>query len=240
MDNDETKARELIQLFYDRQVDGYIITPPEGLDDTLANLIKNNVPLVLFDRYIPQLETHYVVLDNFNGAFEATKHLLENPNNKKVGFVSLYSNQTQMRDRLEGYMKAIDDFQQQAFIKKVKIDENEDSSIDQIHEFINANNLDAVLFATNYLAIDGLKAVKKFKMKLPHMVAFDDHTLFKLYEPGISVVTQDTSAIANELIHTLLNEIKGKNKELQKIVIPSELLVRGSSVISEESLEQTS
>ncbi|MGJ1206515.1 LacI family DNA-binding transcriptional regulator, partial [Sphingobacterium lactis] len=30
MDNDETKAKELIQLFYDRQVDGYIITPPEG------------------------------------------------------------------------------------------------------------------------------------------------------------------------------------------------------------------
>ncbi len=240
MDNDETKARELIQLFYDRQVDGYIITPPEGLEDTLSNLIKNNVPLVLFDRYIPQLETHYVVLDNFNGAFGATKHLLENQQNKRVGFVSLYSNQTQMRDRLEGYMKAVDEFQQQAFIKKVKIDEVEDSSVDQIHEFISTNKLDAVLFATNYLAIDGLKAVKKFGMKLPHMVAFDDHTLFKLYEPGISVVTQDTAAIANELIHTLLNEIKGKNKELQKIVIPSELLVRGSSVISEESLEQTS
>ncbi|MGJ1206355.1 substrate-binding domain-containing protein, partial [Sphingobacterium lactis] len=239
MDNDETKAKELIQLFYDRQVDGYIITPPEGLEDTLSNLIKNNVPLVLFDRYIPSLETHYVVLDNFNGAFDATKHLLENPNNKRVGFVSLYSNQTQMRDRLEGYMKAIDDYQYQAFIKKIKIDEDEELAIEQLHEFISSNNLDAVLFATNYLAIKGLMAVKKYNMDLPHMVAFDDHTLFSLYEPGISVVTQDTSAIANELIHTLLNEIKGKNKELQQIVIPSELLVRGSSAIA-ESLEQTS
>ncbi|MGN5954672.1 LacI family DNA-binding transcriptional regulator [Sphingobacterium lactis] len=234
MDNDVTKAKELIQLFYDRQVDGYIITPPEGLDDTVENLLKNNIPVVLFDRYIPSLETNYVVLDNFNGAFNATKHLLENPNNKRVGFVSLFSNQTQMRDRLDGYMKAIDDFEQQAFIKKIKIDEDEDSSIEQLHDFIDSNNLDAVLFATNYLAIKGLMSVKQYNMELPHMVAFDDHTLFSLYEPGISVVTQDTAAIANELIHTLLNEIKGKNKELQKIVIPSELQIRGSSRIPEE------
>ncbi|MVZ61669.1 LacI family DNA-binding transcriptional regulator [Sphingobacterium humi] len=240
MDNDATKAKELIQLFYDRQVDGYIITPPEGLEDTLSNLNKNNVPLVLFDRYIPTLETHYVVLDNFKGAFEATSHLLANPQNKKVGYVSLYSNQTQMRDRLEGYMKAIDDHQQQAYIKKIKIDEEEGEAIEQLHAFMHDNRLDAVLFATNYLAIDGLKAVKQYGMNLPHMVAFDDHTLFKLHEPAISVVTQDTSAIANELIHTLLNEIKGKNKELQKIVIPCELQVRGSSVISQETLEQTS
>lgn len=231
MDNDGTKAKELIQLFYDRQVDGYIITPPEGLEDTLASLIKNNVPLVLFDRYIPELETHYVVLDNFNGAFEATRHLLDNPLNKRVGFVSLYSGQTQMKDRLEGYMKAIDEFQQQAFIKKIKLDEEEESSVDQLHEFISTNRLDAVLFATNYLAIDGLKAIKKYNLELPKMVAFDDHTLFKLYEPGISVVTQDTAEIANELIHTLLNEIKGKNKQLQKIVVPSELQIRGSSFL---------
>jgi len=240
MDNDETKAKELIQLFYDRQVDGYIITPPEGLEDTLANLLKNNVPLVLFDRYIPQLDSHYVVLDNFNGAFDATKHLLDNPANKRVGFVSLYSNQTQMRDRLDGYMKAVDEFQQQAFIKKIKMDEQEDLAIEQLYEFINTNRLDAVLFATNYLAIEGLKAIKKFNLDFPKIVAFDDHTLFKLYEPSISVVTQDISEIANELIHTLLNEIKGKNKEIQKIVIPSGLQVRGSSVISQAPLEQTS
>ncbi len=240
MDNDATKAKELIQLFYDRQVDGYIITPPEGLEETLSNLHKNNVPLVLFDRYIPQLETHYVVLDNFKGAYEATTHLLNNPKNRKVGFVSLYSTQTQMRDRLEGYMKAVDDFQQQAYIKKVRLDEDEQSVMEQLYNFIHENHLDAVLFATNYLAIDGLKAVKEYGMNLPHMVAFDDHTLFKLHEPDISVVTQDTSAIANELIHTLLNEIKGKNKELQKIVIPCELLVRGSSATVNELKEQTS
>src|SRR5690606_23005701 len=163
-----------------------------------------------------------------------------NPVNKRVGFVSLYSNQTQMKDRLEGYMKAIDEFHQQAFIKKVKIDEEEDSAVEQLHEFISANRLDAVLFATNYLAIDGLKAVKAYNLTLPNMVAFDDHTLFKLYEPSISVVTQDTAEIAKELIHTLLNEIKGKNKQLQQIVVPSELQVRGSSIINPYPAEQIS
>src|SRR5690606_22384336 len=134
----------------------------------------NNIPVVLFDRFIPAVDTSYVVSDNKKGAYEATKHLLENKN-RRIGLVSLYSNQTQMRDRLEGYMQAMDEFQYQAFIKKLQLDAPEDDAKKDILEFVIDSKLDAVLFATNYLAVKGLKALKEEKIPLPKMVAFDEH-----------------------------------------------------------------
>src|SRR5690606_26663709 len=72
MGNDTQKAKELIQMFMDRQVDGFIITPSEGLEDTVDHIRQSNIPVVLFDRFIPSVDTHYVVSDNKAGAYEAT------------------------------------------------------------------------------------------------------------------------------------------------------------------------
>ncbi|SMG34427.1 LacI family DNA-binding transcriptional regulator [Sphingobacterium psychroaquaticum] len=229
MNNDENKAKELIQLFMDRQVDGFIITPSEGLEETISNIKQNNIPVVLFDRFIPTVDTSYVVSDNKKGAYEATRHLLEQAN-KRIGLISLYSNQTQMRDRLDGYMQAMDEFQTPSFIKKLQMETDDEESKAQIVEFVQSNNLDAVLFATNYLAIAGLKALKGENVALPKMVAFDEHTLFKLHDPSISVVSQDIEHLTLELIQTLIAEIEGKLKETRKIVIPCKLIVRESSI----------
>ncbi|GHE23776.1 LacI family DNA-binding transcriptional regulator [Sphingobacterium griseoflavum] len=233
MDNDEHKAKELIQLFIDRQVDGFIITPSEGLEDTISHIKQSNIPLVLFDRFVPSVETNYVVSDNRRGSYEATKHLLE-ADNRRIGLVSLYSNQTQMRDRLDGYMEAMDEFRMQSFIKKLNLETTEEESHEQIIEFVVDNKLDAVLFATNYLAVNGLKALKAHHAKLPKMVAFDEHTLFKLHDPSITVVSQNIEELTRALIQTLIAEIEGKLKEVRQLTIPCQLLIRESSTASQE------
>jgi LacI family transcriptional regulator len=63
-------------MFYDRQVDGFIITPSDGLEDTVKQFAAD-IPVVLFDRYFPGLETDYVGADNFQGAFDASNHLCQ-------------------------------------------------------------------------------------------------------------------------------------------------------------------
>src|ERR1700678_2381149 len=52
-DNDEEKARELIHLFSQRQVDGYIITPTWCLAEEINSIQAKNKPVVLIDRYFP-------------------------------------------------------------------------------------------------------------------------------------------------------------------------------------------
>ncbi|WP_286860008.1 MULTISPECIES: LacI family DNA-binding transcriptional regulator [Sphingobacterium] len=226
--NDVDKARELIQMFYDRQVDGFIITPSDGLEDTVKQLQQSNIPVVLFDRYFPNLETDYVGADNFQGAFDATNHLCQQ-GYKRIGFVSLYSDQTQMKERSDGYLKAMDNNKQQSFIQKVQMDASDEEAMDSLKDFICENRLDAVLFSTNYLAISGLKASKKYSFAMPAMIAFDDHTVFKLLEPSITVVSQPIKEIAENLINILLLRLQGKIKATRKMVLPCELKIREST-----------
>jgi LacI family transcriptional regulator len=56
-DNDTQKTRELIAMFRDRHVDGYIITPPDNIEDDINELISDGFPVVLFDRYLPKVAT---------------------------------------------------------------------------------------------------------------------------------------------------------------------------------------
>ncbi|WP_312337347.1 LacI family DNA-binding transcriptional regulator [Sphingobacterium sp.] len=226
--NDVEKAKELIQMFYDRQVDGFIITPSDGLEDTVKQLQQNNIPVVLFDRYFPSLETDYVGADNFQGAFDASNHLCQQ-GYRRIGFVSLYSDQTQMKERSDGYMKAMDNNKQQSFIQKIQMDASDEEAMESLREFICENRLDAVLFSTNYLAISGLKASKKFNFAMPAVIAFDDHTVFKLVEPSITVVSQPIKDIAENLINILLLRLQGKIKATRKMVLPCELKVREST-----------
>lgn len=228
-ENKPDKTRELIQMFRDRHVDGYIITPVDGVEDAIQSLLANQFPLVLFDRYLPDVATNYVVSDNVRGGYDATAHLADQ-GFRRIAMITLYSSQTQMRDRMDGYMRAIDDYKLQPYIKKVNLDAGEDAMIADYQTFIEDQQPDAIFFATNYLAIHGLNACKAIGAPIPAMVSFDDHTLFKLFSPSITAVAQPIEALAAELIHILLNQLDGKgSKEAKQVSLASELIIRESS-----------
>lgn len=226
MNDDEDRAKELIQLFCDRQIDGFIIAPTEGLKEVIENLLKSKIPVVLFDRRIEDLETNFVVSENVEGAFLGTQSLFRDASANKVGFVTISSNQQQMKGRLEGYMKAVDEAGRDFSIKKIVRSQNEEITIDEIRDFIIDNKLDAILFATNYLTISGLKAIKKYNLELKSIVSFDESVVFSLVEPPISAIAQNINRIAEEIVSILLNEINGKNQGFQQVYIPCEFIKR--------------
>ena len=100
--NNTVRTNELIKVFEERQVDGYIITPAEKIRILLLN--KNKV--VLFDRFFPKINTSYVVADNEEGGYQATKHLMVQ-GHKNIGFITTFSSQTQMMGRQYGYQRAL-------------------------------------------------------------------------------------------------------------------------------------
>src|SRR5690606_299028 len=63
-ENNPEKAEELLQMFQDRRVDGYIITPTNNLAEHARELVNSGAPVVLFDRYFEQDTFDHVVLDN--------------------------------------------------------------------------------------------------------------------------------------------------------------------------------
>lgn len=228
-ENDAQRTAEFIQLFRDRYVDGYLITPPVNIADTLASLVQEGLPVVQFDRFIPEVETDSVVVDNRKGAYEATEHLIEQ-GFRRIGFVNLDSQQTQMRDRERGYVEAMEDHDLQPFILPMQVQKQDQANLQEFYKFYQDAELDAVFFAANHLAIIGLRAFKQFNEALPGLISYDDHTHFRLSSPTITVVSQPIAQIAEEVIQILINRLEGKIKRLQKVVLPTQLVVRESSL----------
>lgn len=234
-ENDTGKAKELIQMFRDRHVDGYIITPPVGIEDDIQSLLNDKLPVVLFDRYFPNIETSYVILDNFGGSYEAVKYLIVE-GCRNIAFVELDSDQTQMLDRQAGYLKAINDAGLTPLLKKVPFGNDTDTTADELVLLLKDNpQIDAVLFATNYLAMSGIKAVNQLGLRMPQdiaVIAFDDHDVFDIYSPSITAVAQPVDEMARQLIHILLDKMENRSPltNAEKVIVPAKLISRNSTV----------
>ncbi len=230
--NDTMKARELMQMFRDRRIDGYIITPTDGIKEEIDQLISSGVPVILFDRTYDHANHDFVVLDNYNSTYHAVEHLVAN-GYRDIGFVTLSSLQSQMRQRLSGYEAAIEKFGLRPYVKELPYNVDSRVMCEYIIDFLQRRkNLDAVIFATNYLCISGLKAINQLQLNVPKdigVISFDDHVAFELHEPGITAITQPIEVMAEQLINILLDKLSFKNQHMHQITLPGQLVVRNSS-----------
>jgi LacI family transcriptional regulator len=231
-ENEPAKARELMQLFKDRHIDGYIITPTEGIKDDIGKLVGTGAPVILFDRCFEDGNHDYVILDNFNSTYNAVQHLVEQ-GYKEIGFITINSLQSQMQERLHGYEKAADDNNLHHYVKEVGFHMEDNNVVAHIVDFLTRKTkLDAVIFATNYLGVNGLVAIRQMGLAIPKDIAvicFDDNVLFELHTPAITAIEQPIEAMSVQLINILLDKLASKNIINHKVTVPGKLVVRGST-----------
>ncbi len=235
-DNKTEKAVELIRLFRDRSIDGFIITPPEGIENEIQSLIDEDIPVVLIDRNLPKLKCNYVGIENLDSSCKAINHLITN-GFKNIAFVSIESDQMQMADRQGGYEKAVTEAGLTTYIKKLNFYNSEEQNVSEIAAFLNTNKeIDAVFFSTNYIGVWGLQAIKSQKLNIPDdiaVVSFDDHDLFKFYSPSITVVAQPVPELSTHIIRLMLNALKENDTKIHEIILPAQLIIRDSSTKTE-------
>lgn len=232
-DNDTDKSKDLIKVFRERQVDGYIIAPAPGIENDIQQLVDDGIPVIQFDRYFASLNTDVVVIDNEEGAYAAARHLFDN-GYTNIGFVTLDSFQVQMSDRLKGYQKAIREAGTKKLVLHVPFGIPSGNSTEKIKEFIEEHkSMDAILFATNYLAISGLLAIRELGISIPQemgIVGFDDNSHFALFSPSVTAVAQPVQDISEAVIKMMITCLaENKKRKREKIVLKTILNVRDSS-----------
>ncbi|WP_460615254.1 LacI family DNA-binding transcriptional regulator [Hymenobacter seoulensis] len=240
-DNNPEKTKELISMFQERHVDGYIIVPSEGIEEQISAILREQTPIVLFDRYLPSLATNFIVVDGARGTYEATQHLLEQ-GFRHVAFVTTDSTQTQMEARLAGYVRAMDEHELPLKVHRVKMTKEAEHATADIQAFIQSNrDCDAILFSTNYLSIYGLEAISRLGLRIPNdlaVISYDDHDLFRLYTPAITVIAQPVESIAKNVIDILLDELQHAGEQEQEpksVVLANSLIIRKSSLRQQEA-----
>ncbi|WP_262511787.1 substrate-binding domain-containing protein [Chitinophaga skermanii] len=236
-ENNAQKGGELIRMLSRQQVDGYLITPTAGMEKDIQQLVDYKRPVVLMDSFFPTLsQVPYVLIDNYDGMVKGMQHLI-NKGYKQIGLVTVDMDLVQIKERYKGYTDTLRDngiANKKKYQLKLPYNITREEAVQHIADFVKSNpQMDAVFFTTNYLGIWGLETFAKLGIRIPQdmaVICFDDHDLFRLYPPGITVIEQPVEEIAKTAIRLLmqqLNQTKGVTKKSQ-VTLPGKFIVRGS------------
>ncbi len=237
-DENSGKSEQQIAMLQQSQVDGYIISPPMNSEDQIRSLSKGNVPYVLIDRYFPEIESNYIVVDNFDAACQATKHLL-NLGRKRIANITVNLGLVNMKQRTEGYKQALTNSSIEVDENLIKVlpfsHDNKDVSM-AIRELAgDKSNLkvDAILFSTSKIGIMGIECMTELGLKIPDeiaVVSFDNADAYKICVSPVTVVAQPLKEIGTTAVRILLNEIAHPeaNTKSQKIVLKTGFIIRKS------------
>lgn len=195
-------------------------------------IMNKNIPLVFFDRICEELDTDRVTVDDEEGAYMAVKHLILE-GKKKIVHLSGPPNLRISKDRIEGYIRALNEF-------RIPVNEENIVKCDQIEEaqwiipsILKRNPVPDAFFSVNDLtAAETLIMVKQHGFKVPDdiaVVGFTNGQISKLTDPGLSTVDQHGYEMGQEAARLLLDRIKDRSRPTQSRVIKTELIVRGSS-----------
>jgi LacI family transcriptional regulator len=234
-DNDMEKTRQLIIDFRRQNVDGFIITPPPGIEKDVIELLADGIPVVLFDRPLRNVPAGYVGIDNLESSYKAAMHLYEQ-GFRHIAFMTLDSAQAQMTDRLSGFKRAMQEVKCRMVVKKIGFPERDTpAAVAKITAFLRQHpTIDAVFFATGALAITGLEAFQQSGLQVGRdlaIVAFDDNNFLRAYSPSITAVAQPVDQLCENLVGMLNEQIADKTKRKPRaIILPASLVVRRSSM----------
>lgn len=234
-DENAEKSWDLFNVMINRQVDGFIIVSSEHSQKQITYLKDNRIPFVLLDRHFPEIETDFVVLDNFKAALDAGSHLVSGGYHR-IGMIAYESDLFHMKERVRGYMSTFEVHQLSftpTWLKKIAFNNIEKEINVAIDELLRAQPaVDALIFGTYSLAINGLKYINTLGLKVPDdlaIVSFGQADAFDLYYCPITYLRQPMVDLGKTAVHMLVNKLKNSEEGLKQVVMEAQLVARNSS-----------
>lgn len=215
---DPDKMEEILKFLTSRQVDGFIIVPTEGCFAQISSLKKHGVPFVLLDRYFKNLSTNYVTIDNFKISQIAVQCLLKK-GYKKIGVIGYKSKLCHFKDRINGYKEALKVSNIRPvrnLIKEVKYTTLKQDIKSASLDLIQKEQVEAIYFTTNTLALEGLKCIFRLGIKIPDeldVIAFDHSEVYYFFHYPIPHVIQPIQEMGTEVTKILIDQIESTNGE---------------------------
>lgn len=227
------KFNELISVFTDRQVDGLILIAVEKSEPQVQYLIKNEIPFVLVDRYFPDIETNHIVLNNYKAAYKCVEYLSQR-GYKKIGFINYKTSLFHLRERNRGYVAALQDNDlsvNPVWEKEIREKYLVEDIAASIKELTSGHSVcDAIFFATDTLAVNGLRYINQIKLKVPGdigVMSFDAAEAFELFNCAITHAEQPLEEIGRMAVSTLMDIIDDRNVNRQ--IYLESVIVEGES-----------
>ena len=217
--------RELVEQ---KKADGLILFGQGDDIQHFEEVVTPDLPAVVWGQVAPESGYITVGTNNFQGGRLATEHLLQ-LGRKNICFAGHLSFETEQR--FAGYRKAL-----------------KDADLSYVHQldvrftFADARRVtkalldggqfhyDAVVAASDTIALGMMKALNEAGIKVPEQVAivgYDDISVSAFTTPALTTIRQDTTSGGKQLVDLLFQRMAGK--KVESAVMDTRLIIRSST-----------
>jgi LacI family transcriptional regulator len=216
-----TEARRIESLIQ-RRIDGLLVVAAEDDFSSGPGFPLRLPPTVLVDRALghPQFDT--VGSNHFDAGYRGCRHLLE-LGHRDITFLISSTNHAHLRDRLEGYRRALAEAglaNRERVVFGGGSVEGCRSAIEQ--DLRRAGPPTAIFAATFYATVGAVKAISALELDFPEQISllgFEHSQWMTAVRPYISAVAQSVDELAIRSWQTLRHRMDGEAADPVRVLL---------------------
>ncbi|WP_271812673.1 LacI family DNA-binding transcriptional regulator [Clostridium beijerinckii] len=220
-------------LIDNRNFDGIIVVSQSKNDDEfIQTILEKNIPTVVINRYIENEGLVNIMSDDTKGVYDAVTYFIEN-NHRKIALLQGNKEFESTVYRKRGYIRALEDNNipiNEEYILSGRYDLK--SGYENMKKLLKLENVPTAVFCANDdIGVGAMKAIFEAGLKVPEdisIIGFDDSNFCNYVAPPLTSVRKDSLAMSEYGGRNLLNLIKNKEVDKEKVYIQSQLVVRKS------------
>ncbi|PWS32843.1 LacI family DNA-binding transcriptional regulator [Pedobacter paludis] len=232
LENEINGVRTLLEA----QVDGIMASLSLETEDVshFAEIVKQNKPLVLFDRVNPVLKVPTVTLDDFGAGYLATQHLIDQ-GYKKIAFITTIHQIKIFNDRLKGYKAALEEnnlpiLEEHIIYGGLSI---KDGRFGAGKLMRCTEKPDAIIAGDDFTALGAIKKLKEIDATPPQIgvIGFANEAFSAYITPNLSTIDQHANQMGSECAKMFLKMIAQENpyQNIDHVVLNPTVVERQST-----------
>jgi LacI family kdg operon repressor len=230
--DDSQRERAAIEALGSYQVEGLILNTLGRDEAAAAAATRHGCPVVLVDRRHPNMRADFVSIDNAGAVRMAAQHLLDAGWNRLL-FVTEPVEGVSSRQEREAAFRAF--VAQHPRLQGVVYESHPEDArglAQQLRDLQAGGGRAAVLASNAVITLRVAAEVARLGWHFGQDVGFvgiDETEWAPLVGPGLSTIAQPTDALGRLATACLLERLRGLDVPPRQILLPGELVVRGSS-----------
>ena len=230
-ENSVELERRNLEMMVNRGIEGIILIPTHRRSDSAARLVDADFPLVFLDRCIENRPINFVTSANRDGAYQATRYLV-NLGHRRIVYIAGNDKIDTEWQRRAGFLAAIEEA---GISKEETAMVPGNYSIDEARRSVETllaerTPFTAVFASDDVMAYGARVAIEAHGFRIPQdisLIGFDDIAFSAMI--GLTTVAQSPFELGRNAV-TLLNDIIAERVTgPQKIELPTRLVIRDSS-----------
>ncbi|ORC57390.1 LacI family transcriptional regulator [Pseudomonas floridensis] len=241
-DDNPDKQRSYLRVLLEKRVDGLIVSSVGGDTTVAGGLMDVRTPLVIVDRELDGIEADMVRIDHEEGAYLATRHLLD-LGHRRIACIGGPRNSLVAEMRLAGYRRAM----QQACVEiapglAVHSEFTSPAGYEAAGGLLAGHKPTAIFAGNDVIAIGVLRAAAERNISVPRdlsVVGFDDIEVSRYVSPALTTVGQSIMQLGETAAEMLLYRIAQPHASpvLKRLVTPC-VVVRESTAALNNAADQ--